>query len=319
MYECVKRIKEKKIQRIDKEIFLVSEKHILKARNGDDYVGLKLKDKSGTIDAKIWNNLIYLKERFDEGDFVRVEGESNYYNDNWQIIIKDIEKIDENTVDASQFLPSSRKNIQTMEKELFMLINGVGNQALKKLLTSIFEDKGFLAKFCLAPAAKVMHHAYVGGLLEHTLSVAKLSKEIGEYYKDIDKDMLLTCALCHDIGKVYELDPTTFNYTTKGKLVGHITMSYTIVQNKLKELNMLPEEKEINLLHCILSHHGEYEYGSPKKPKTKEAVLFNLIDVLDSKMQPVMSAETDSNSGWSDVVKIIGKSIYAPKKSNGLF
>ncbi len=319
MYECIKSIKEKKLQKIENEVFLVSEKHILKARNGDDYVGLKLKDKSGVIDAKIWNNLLHLKDRFEEGDFIKIKGESNYYNDNWQIIIKDVKKITDNSLNKTDFLPSSNRDREIMKNELFTLINGIKNQSLKKLLLSIFEDKEFLEKFCTAPAAKAMHHAYIGGLLEHTVSVGKLAKEIGEYYMDIDKDLLVSCALLHDIGKVYELDPVTFNYTTQGKLIGHIIIGYTIVQNKIEELKTISEEKKINLLHCILSHHGEYEYGSPKKPKTKEAVLFNLIDVLDSRMQPVLNAQINNNSGWSDMVRIIGKSIYAPNKSNELF
>ncbi len=319
MYECIKGIKEKKIQRIEDEVFLVSEKHVLKARNGDDYLGLKLKDRSGTIDAKIWNNLIHLKNNFEEGDFVKITGESNFYNDNWQIIIKDIKKIDSSSIDKTQFLPSSKRSRETMKKELFVLINSVGNQSLKKLLLSIFENKDFLDKFCIAPAAKAMHHAYIGGLLEHTVSVSKLAKELGEYYKDIDRDLLLSCALLHDIGKVYELDPVTFNYTTEGKLIGHIVIGYSIVQNRIKGMKSISEERSMNLLHCILSHHGEYEYGSPKQPKTKEAILFNLIDVLDSRMQPVSEVKANANSNWSDIVKIIGKSIYVPKKTNELF
>ncbi len=319
MYECIKQIKEKKIQKIDNEIFLVTEKHLLKARNGDDYIGLKLKDKSGIIDAKIWNNLLHLKDRFKEGDFVKIEGESNYYNENWQIIIRNLEKLDNSRINKMDFLPSSKKDIQAMKKELFMLINSVNNQAIKKLLLSIFEDKTFMDKFSVAPAAKTMHHAYVGGLIEHTISVAKLAYELGEYYKDLDRDLLIACALCHDIGKAYELDPMTFGYTTQGKLIGHVVLSYTIVQNKIERLGILSDDKSLNLLHCILSHHGEYEYGSPKKPKTKEAVMFHLIDMLDSRMQPVINVEVDAASGWSDVVKVIGKSIYAPKKTNELF
>ncbi len=319
MYDCIKNIKEKKLQYINGEVFLVSEKHTLRARNGDEYLGLKLKDRSGVIDAKIWNNLLYLKNRFEAGDFVKVTGESNYYNDNWQIIIKDIERIDESKVDKSKFLPSTKKDIELLKKELFTLINGIKNQGLRRLLLSIFEDKSFMDKFSTSPAGKTMHHAYVGGLLEHTVSVAKLAKQLGDYYSDVDTDMLVACALLHDIGKAYEIDPITFNYTTEGKLIGHIIISYTLVQNKIKELKVLSKDREMRLLHCILSHHGEYEYGSPKKPKTKEAVLFSMIDILDSRMQPVLDAEIDAASGWSDVVKILGKSIYSPKKSNELF
>ncbi len=318
MYDCIEAIKKRKIKKIENETFLVSEKHILKARNGDEYVGLKLKDRSGIIDAKIWNNLIHLKDRFEAGDFVKITGESNYYNDNWQVIIKDLERLDEKDVDKKAFLPSTNKNIGELEEELLGLIDSVKHSGLRKLLEEIFTDEKFYEKFVHAPAAKSMHHAYVGGLLEHTVSVARIASMLAENYEDIDRDLLVTAALLHDIGKVYELDPVTFNYTTEGKLLGHIIIGYTVIQNKIKELNLLKEETRINLLHCILSHHGEYEYGSPKKPKTKEAVLLHLIDMLDSRMQPVVDAKIDENTGWSDMIKIIGKAIYAPKKSKEL-
>jgi len=313
VYDCVKNIKEKKVQKIDGALFLVSEKHTLKARNGTDYLGLKLKDKSGVIDAKVWNNLIHLSKNFKEGDFVKIKGESNFYNDSWQIIIKDIKKADDKEIKKEDFLPSTDKNIGSMKNELFAVINSIKNQSLKKLVLNVFEDEDFLSKFVKSPAAKTMHHAYVGGLLEHTLSVAKIALEMGDFYKEIDKDMLVSCALLHDIGKVYELDPITFNYTTEGKLLGHIVIGYTMVQNRIEKLNILSSEKAMNILHCILSHHGEYEYGSPKKPKTKEAVLFNLIDILDSRMQPVSDAQFSGDSQWSDMVRIIGKNIYSSR------
>ena len=321
MYDFVKRIKEKKIQKIENGIFLVAEKHLLKAKNGDDYLGLKLKDKTGTIEAKIWNNRLYLKDKFNESDFVKVTGESNLFKDNWQIIIKDIGKIDDKNISKEDFLPSTSRDINAMKEEMFGIINGIKNQSLKKLLLNIFKDEDFLNKFCKAPAAKTMHHAYVGGLLEHTLSVAKLSKQISQFYGGMDEDMLVTCALLHDIGKVEELDSTTFGYTTSGKMIGHVIISYTIVQNKIEEIKSLSEDKAMRLLHCILSHHGEYEYGSPKRPKTKEAVLLNLVDMLDSRMQPVMSAGKDASGDaqWSEVVGIIGRNLYIEDKKNVLF
>ncbi len=318
MYDCVEAIKKKKLKKIDKETFLVSEKHILKARNGDEYVGLKLKDRSGVIDAKIWNNLIHLKDKFEAGDFVKITGESNYYNDNWQVIIKDLEKLDEGDVDKKAFLPSTQKDVESLQAELLSLIDSVKHAGLRKLLEEIFTDEKFYNAFIHAPAAKSMHHAYVGGLIEHTVSVAKIANIVSKNYSDVDGDLLVTAALLHDIGKVYELDPVTFNYTTEGKLLGHIIIGYTIIQNKIEKLNLLKEETKLNLLHCILSHHGEYEYGSPKKPKTKEAVLLHLIDMLDSRMQPVADAKIDESTGWSDMIKIIGKAIYAPKKTKEL-
>ena len=321
MHDFVKRIREKRMKKIEDGIFLVAEKHLLKAKNGDDYLGLKLKDKTGTIDAKIWNNRLYLKDKFDESDFVKVTGESNLFKDNWQIIVKNIEKIDDKNISKEDFLPSTSRDINAMKEEMFGIINGVKNQSLKKLLLNIFKDEDFLNKFCKAPAAKTMHHAYVGGLLEHTLSVTKLSKQISQFYGGMDEDMLVSCALLHDIGKVEELDSTTFGYTTSGKMIGHVTISYTIVQNKIEEIKALSEDKVMRLLHCILSHHGEYEYGSPKRPKTKEAVLFNLVDVLDSRMQPVISAgkDTSSDAQWSEMVGIIGRNLYIENKKNVLF
>lgn len=320
MYDFVKRIREKKVRKIEDGIFLVAEKHLLKAKNGDDYLGLKLKDKSGTIDAKIWNNCLYLKDKFKESDFVKVTGESNLFKDNWQIIIKNIEKIDDNNISKEDFLPSTSKDINGMKDEMFGIINGVKNQSLKKLLLSIFKDENFLNKFCRAPAAKTMHHAYVGGLLEHTLSVTKLSKQIFQFYGGMDEDMLVSCALLHDIGKVEELDSTTFGYTTNGKMIGHVIMSYTMVQNKIEKIKTLSEDKALRLLHCILSHHGEYEYGSPKRPKTKEAVLVNLVDVLDSRMQPVISADrASSDDQWSEKVGIIGRNLYIENRKSVLF
>ncbi len=318
MYDCVEAIKKRKLKKIDKETFLVSEKHILKARNGDEYIGLKLKDRSGVIDAKIWNNLIHLKDRFEAGDFVEITGESNYYNDNWQVIIKDLERLDEKDVDKKAFLPSTQKDVEGLQVELLSLIDSVKHTGLRKLLEEIFTDEKFYNAFIHAPAAKSMHHAYVGGLIEHTVSVAKIANIVSKSYSDVDRDLLVTAALLHDIGKVYELDPVTFNYTTDGKLIGHIIIGYTIIQNKIEKLNLLKEETKLNLLHCILSHHGEYEYGSPKKPKTKEAVLLHLIDMLDSRMQPVADAKVDESTGWSDMIKIIGKAIYAPKKTKEL-
>ncbi len=318
MYDAIKRIKSRQLKSIKGEIFLVSEKHVLRAKNGDEYIGLKLKDSSGVIDGKIWNNLIHLSNNFDESNFVMVEGESNYFKDNWQIIIKNIQKVDESRVNREQFFPRVDKDIDELKAEMMAMIRGVKHQGLRKLLVGIFNDE-FMDKFSKAPAAKSMHHAYVGGLLEHSLSTAKLAKMIGEHYGDIDVDLLLACAFLHDVGKVDELDPTTFNYTTDGKLIGHIVRSYTMVQNKINELKVLSQDKAMRLLHCILSHHGEHEFGSPTTPKTKEAILFNLIDILDSRMQPVIKADKDSTSQWSEMVNIIGRNIYSSKDKNELF
>lgn len=313
MFEIIKEIKEKKHQEINGEMFIVLEKHFLDAKNGDKYIGLKLKDKSGVIEAKIWKNLYHLHENFKEGDFVKLKAKANYYKDNWQLIIENIEKIDVDEKIKDEFLPKTKKNIEILSKELFAIINGIQNQEIKKLLLTIFGDDDFFTKFKKAPAAKSMHHAYIGGLIEHTVSVAKIAKEIAKFYMPIDTDILVAGSLLHDIGKVYEIDASTFNYTNEGKLIGHIVIGYNLVKEKVKNTK-LTDEQEVQILHCILSHHGEYEYGSPKIPKTKEALLLHLIDTMDSKMEPLQNLQANETN-WSESIRILGRSFFVPKNN----
>jgi 3'-5' exoribonuclease len=308
LFEIIREIKEKKHQEINGEVFMVLEKHFLDAKNGDKYIGLKLKDKSGIIEAKIWKNLYHLHENFKEGDFVKLKAKTNYYKDNWQLIIEDIQK-----VEKDEFLPKTKKDIEILSKELFAITNGIQNQGVKKLLLNIFGDDEFFSKFKKAPAAKSMHHAYIGGLIEHTVSVAKISKEVSKFYMPIDVDILVAGALLHDIGKVYEIDASTFNYTDEGRLIGHIVIGYNLVKEKLKIIK-LPFEQEVQILHCILSHHGEYEYGSPKIPKTKEALLLHLIDTMDSKMEPLQNLQTNETN-WTESIKILGRSFFVAKNN----
>lgn len=313
MFEIIKEIKEKKHQEINGEMFIVLEKHFLDAKNGDKYIGLKLKDKSGVIEAKIWKNLYHLHENFKEGDFVKLKAKTNYYKDNWQLIVENIEKIEVDEKIKDEFLPKTKKDIEILAKEFFAIINGTQNQEIKKLLLTIFGDDDFFARFKKAPAAKSMHHAYIGGLIEHTVSVAKIAKEIAKFYMPIDTDILVAGSLLHDIGKVYEIDASTFNYTNEGKLIGHIVIGYNLVKEKIKNTK-LSDEQEVQILHCILSHHGEYEYGSPKIPKTKEALLLHLIDTMDSKMEPLQNLQANETN-WSESIRILGRSFFVPKNN----
>ena len=313
MFEIIKEIKEKKHQEINGELFMVLEKHFLDARNGDKHIGLKLNDISGVHEANIWKNVYHLHENFKEGDFVKLKAKTNYYKDNWQLIIEDIQKVDVDEKLKDEFLPKTKKDIEVLSKELFAIINGLQNQGIKKLLLSIFGEEEFFVKFKKAPAAKSMHHAYIGGLIEHTVSVAKIAKEVSKFYMPIDVDILVAGALLHDIGKVYEIDASTFNYTNEGRLIGHIVIGYNLVKEKLKTIK-LPFEQEVQILHCILAHHGEYEYGSPKIPKTKEALLLHLIDTMDSKMEPLQNLQANETN-WSESIKILGRSFFIPKNS----
>ncbi len=303
MIELSERIKQGLEQEFT-QVFIVKEKNYLTSKNGDNYITLKLTNKDGMIEGKIWKDNYQLHNLFKEGDIVKVRAGVNYYKDDWQLIIKNIEKIDDDSL-REELLPQTKKDINLLIKDLNLLINGIEDQEIKQLLLNIFNEE-FILKFKKAPAAKGMHHAYMGGLLEHTISVAKIAKNISKFYKPINVDVLVASALLHDIGKVDEIDHLSFNYTDEGKLLGHITIGTIIIKEKTKELNF-SKDKETQILHCILSHHGQLEWGSPSIPQTKEAMLLHLCDLLDSRMNPLQDLDT-SDKGWTDSIKLFNRS-----------
>ncbi len=268
------------------EIYLCKNKVVAKTKAGKTYYSMQLQDKTGIIDAKIWelNNAI---AHFEALDYIRIDAQVTSFNGALQLNIKRVRIADEGEYDVADYMPCSKKNVDEMYKELTTIIESVKEEHLNKLLKMFFvEDIEFLNKFKSHSAAKSIHHGFIGGLLEHSLSVAKLCDFIAKQYPVINRDLLVTAAICHDIGKIDELSSFPENdYTDEGQLVGHIVMGTMMVNDKINKIDGFPEILANELKHCILAHHGELEYGSPKKPALIEAVALAHADNMDAKIE----------------------------------
>lgn len=283
------------------DIYLCKHKQSAVTKNGKPYETVILQDKTGTIDAKVWDPNNAGISEFDTLDYIEVYGDVNSFQGALQVNVKRIRVCHEGEYDPADYLPVSKKNIDEMYKELLGLIGRTENEYLKKLLESFFvEDEAFIRAFRTSSAAKTVHHGFVGGLLEHTLSVAKLCEYFCKTYPILKRDLLITAALCHDIGKTKELSLFPENdYTDDGQLLGHIVMGAEMVGEKARQISGFPPVLEAELKHCILAHHGEYEYGSPKKPALIEAAALNLADNADAKLETFSEAlQGATGYGW---------------------
>ena len=283
------------------DIYLCKHKQSAVTKNGKPYETVILQDKTGTIDAKVWDPNNAGISEFDTLDYIEVYGDVNSFQGALQVNVKRIRVCHEGEYDPADYLPVSKKNIDEMYKELLGLIGRTENEYLKKLLESFFvEDEAFIHAFRTSSAAKTVHHGFVGGLLEHTLSVAKLCEYFCKTYPILKRDLLITAALCHDIGKTKELSLFPENdYTDDGQLLGHIVMGAEMVGEKARQIPGFPPVLEAELKHCILAHHGEYEYGSPKKPALIEAAALNLADNADAKLETFSEAlQGATGYGW---------------------
>ena len=268
-------------------IYLCKHKQAAVTKNGKPYENLILQDKTGTIDGKIWEPNSLGIDEFDPLDYIDVVGDVTSFQGSLQVSIKRARKAGEGEYDPGNYLPVSDKNVDTMYQELLGCAAQVKNPYLHRLLMSFFEeDEEFIRAFKENSAAKTVHHGFIGGLLEHTLSVTKLCQYYCKTYPILNQDLLLTSAMLHDIGKTKELSPFPKNdYTDDGQLLGHIMIGSEMVHDKAREIPGFPEKLESEVKHCILAHHGELEYGSPKKPALAEAVALNLADNTDAKME----------------------------------
>lgn len=283
------------------DIYLCKHKQSAVTKNGKPYENVILQDKTGTVDSKIWDPNSAGIADFDSFDYVEVYGEVNNFQGALQINIKRARKCCEGEYDPADYLPVSGKNIDDMYQQVLEIIASLQNTYLKELLKALFEkDEEFAAAFKKSSAAKTVHHGFVGGLLEHTLSVARLCEYYCKTYNMLNRDLLLSAALCHDIGKTRELSLFPENdYTDEGQLLGHIIMGTEMVGEKIRQIPGFPAGLENELKHCILAHHGEYEYGSPKKPALMEALALNLADNTDAKMQTFTEVlQNNQNQGW---------------------
>jgi len=269
------------------EVYLCKSKQIALTKNGKEYGRLLLQDKTGMVDAKIWNLNSPGVGTFEAMDYVRVDGDVSVFMGANQLNIERIRRADEGEYMPENYLPVSTKNVDEMYKSLLAIIATIKNPYLKKLVESYFvEDSAFIKAFRFHSAAKSVHHGFVGGLLEHTLSVAKMCSYFAEAYPMLNRDLLLTAAVFHDIGKTRELSAFPENdYTDDGQLLGHIVIGTEMLHDIIREIPDFPAILASELKHCILSHHGELEYGSPKKPALAEAVALNLADNTDARME----------------------------------
>ena len=294
------------------EHFLCKSKQTLKSRAGKSYLSLKLQDKTGTVDAKVWelNNDI---KAFEENDFIKIDGTAIVYQNDIQLNVKRIRRSLEGEYDPMDYIPSTEKNIDSMTEELLGYINTIKNPYLKKFLEEIFiKDSVISKKIKYHSAAKSVHHGYMGGLVEHTLSVTQICDFLAPRYKYVDRDILIASAMLHDIGKIYELSDFPENdYTDDGQLLGHIVIGIDIISEAVKKVEGFPKKLESLLKHCLISHHGELEYGSPQLPKTIEAFILHCADNMDAKVKVIEELiDSDSTSGsWVGYQKMLQRNI----------
>ena len=269
------------------DIYLCKHKQAAVTKNGKPYENVILQDKTGTIDAKVWEPNSMGIEDYDAKDYIEVFGEINSFQGALQVNVKRIRVCREGEYNPADYLPVSSKDITEMYRELTAIISSIKNTYLKQLLEAFFvKDEDFKKRFCNSSAAKSVHHGFVGGLLEHTLSVTKLCDYYCTAYPILKRDLLLTAAMCHDIGKVKELSPFPENdYTDEGQFLGHIVMGTQMVGEKAVAIEGFPKALLSQVQHCILAHHGKYEFGSPKIPAIIEAVALNYADDTDAKLE----------------------------------
>lgn len=284
------------------EVYLCKQKSSAMTKTGKEYENVILQDKTGQLDAKIWDPGSMGIDDFDALDYVEVHGDVTVFNGQTQLSIKRARKVSEESVDPSNYLPCTDKNIDEMMTELLKFIASVNNPYYKQILTTLFvDDVNFAEAFKKHSAAKSVHHGFIGGLLEHTLSVTKLCDFYTKQYPILNRDLLITSAICHDIGKVYELSDFPSNeYTDAGQLLGHIVMGSEMLSKIIATILDFPTKQANELKHCILAHHGELEYGSPKKPALIEAVALNFADNTDAKMETVMEIFKSNTTATSD-------------------
>lgn len=268
-------------------IYLCKHKQAAVTKNGKPYENVILQDKTGTIDAKIWDPNSLGIDEFDTLDYIDVVGDVNSFQGSLQVSIKRVRRASEGEYEPGNYLPVSSKNLDDMYQELLSYVAGVKNPYLHRLLVSFFEeDEEFIKKFKGNSAAKTVHHGFIGGLLEHTTSVVRLCLYYTKAYPILNADLLVTAAILHDVGKTVELSAFPMNdYTDDGQLLGHIMIGAEMIHDRAREIPGFPEKLERELKHCILAHHGELEYGSPKKPALAEAVALNMADNTDAKME----------------------------------
>ena len=271
--------------------FLVCEKEIRSTREGKPYLRLELGDRSGTVEARMWDQFETAAKGINRDDFVKVQARVEIYKNRPQLSVMQVRLAKPEEIDLADFLPQTKADVAKLYAQLLEFAGSIGNPWLKKLVSGILNDSSVAARYQRAPAAKVMHHAYLGGLLEHVVSLCGLAKQVAAHYPELDLDLLLTAAILHDVGKLDELCyERAIGYTVEGQLLGHIVMEIETVSKAMNAIEGFPPNLKTVVQHLLISHHGEYEFGSPKLPMIREALVFHYLDDLDSKLAAVRAA-----------------------------
>ena len=295
------------------EIYLCKSKQAALTKSGKPYDNVLLQDKTGTLDAKIWDPGSVGIDEFDALDYIAVTGDVTSFQGNLQLSIKRVRKVGEGEYEPENYLPVSDKDIDEMYQEMMGYIASVKNPYLSRLLHMFFDDADFAKAFKFHSAAKSVHHGFVGGLLEHTVSVTRNCNYFAQNYPFLNRDLLLTAAMFHDIGKLKELSTFPANdYTDAGQLLGHIMIGAEWIGEKIREIDGFPKVLANELKHCILAHHGELEYGSPKKPALVEALALSFADNLDAKMETVrevLAGVPENNLQWQGFNRLLDTNI----------
>ncbi len=303
-------------QTID-DIYMVKEPVLRSTTKGDLYIAMFLCDRTGQLNGRMWQATETVYNSLPKPGFIHIQGRSELYQNNLQVVVNTIGIVDASKVDIEDFLARTSKDVKQMFEEVKKILGGIKNRQLKALVGEFLADTELMEKFCTAPAAASLHHSFIGGLLEHTHNMLRVAVAILPFYPEVQVDLVLTAILIHDIGKTEELAyDMAFSYTDSGQLIGHIAKSYLLLNRKADELAAKGTEINEEILdalgHIILSHHGKYEFGSPKLPATPEAFMVNYIDDLDAKINQVTSAidNEPGDSNWTGYRKPLETRLY---------
>jgi 3'-5' exoribonuclease len=301
------------------ETYAIRSKDVRQRRGGGPYLALTLGDRTGEVAALVWDNVERIGKLCEPGRVVKVRGQVQRYNQRLQVVVRQADPVDQDDVDPAVYVRSSEVDPDILWQRLMALVEEVSDQHLRQLLFRIFSDPDVADPFKIAAAARGMHHAFRSGLLEHTVSMATLARSLARHYQ-INEDLVVTGALLHDLGKIWELDlGSSISYTDDGRLIGHLSMEVLFVDRILDEMPAFPAEHRRQLLHILLSHHGKYEYGSPRRPKTPEALLVHMVDNLDSKMAGMLEMigpGGEDEDAWSEYSRILDRYVYRRRIAN---
>lgn len=303
------------------EVFLAAEKTLAYSQKGAPYLNVRLRDRTGDADGKIWDSALAWDKAFKKGDLIRIQARALSFKNAIQLSISELRKVEDGEVELADYFPVARGDLNEMFAGILAYAGQVKTPCLAALLRAFLEDEKIASLFRRAPAAKGFHHVYIGGLLEHTLSVVRLLEMAAGHYPQADRDLLIAGGILHDIGKIYEFSyERIVEYSDPGRLIGHIVMGVEMVDQRIAAIPDFPEQIAMELRHLILSHHGVLEYGSPKRPKTLEALIVHYMDDLDAKanaFQEYIREARDEESDWTPYHRLFDRYIYKGRPRPG--